>query len=152
MGTASIVASLHYLALGIGLGAIFIRGIGLRQLREFRPERWDLKTVFASDGVWGLAAVLWIVTGLARAFGGLEKGTAYYLQNPWFHAKLGLFVLVCVMELWPMVTFIRWRVSRKRNVELPGAGNLEKLIRVNDFETALIVIIPFVASAMARGN
>jgi len=37
--------------------------------------------VFHADNWYGVAAILWVVTGLLRAYGGLEKGSAYYLEN-----------------------------------------------------------------------
>ena len=44
--------------------------------------------------MWGIAAALWLVTGLLRAFAGLEKGTGFYLASPLFWTKMGLFLLV----------------------------------------------------------
>ena len=49
-----------------------------------------LRRVFSADTWWGIAAVLWIGTGLVRAFGGYEKGAFYYLHNHLFWAKMGL--------------------------------------------------------------
>jgi putative membrane protein len=38
--------------------------------------------------------VLWIGTGLVRAFGGYEKGAFYYLHNHLFWAKMGLLAAI----------------------------------------------------------
>lgn len=65
-----VVAAVHLLALGMGLGAVWTRARALKAL----PEPSAFGRAFAADGVWGLAALLWISTGLWRAFGGLEKG------------------------------------------------------------------------------
>ena len=138
---SSLAASFHYLALAIGLGALFMRGRYLRQ--------GNLSNLFIADNFWGIAALLWIITGSLRAFGGLEKGTAYYLYQPLFWVKMGLFVLLLVCELKPMITFIGWRIQAKKRQEL-STRQLKLLILLNDFETALVVIIPFVASAMAH--
>ena len=59
----------------------------------------------------GVAAALWLVTGLLRAFGGLEKGSAFYLASRLFWLKMALFALVVALEVWPMLTLIRWRVA-----------------------------------------
>src|SRR5688500_12719910 len=98
---AALVSAAHVLALGIGLGGIHARGRALR--------RGDVPGVRHADMWWGVAALLWITTGPARAFLGLEKGTAWYLANPHFYVKMGLFLLVLVLEVWPMTTFIGWR-------------------------------------------
>lgn len=66
-----VLASVHLLALGIGLGAVFTRARSLQTVRQ-RPR---LRTIFLADAFWGLAAILWLGTGLWRAFGGVEKGT-----------------------------------------------------------------------------
>lgn len=77
------IAALHLIALGIGLGALWARGRALRGPLDAAR----LKRVFYADNWWGVAALLWIATGLLRAFGGLEKGTDYYLHNTWFLVK-----------------------------------------------------------------
>ena len=102
---AAIVAAVHYLALALGLPSVFLRGRALKG----PLDRAGLQRLFAADTVWGIAAALWLVTGLLRAFGGLEKGSAFYFASRLFWLKLGLFALVVALEVWPMVTLIRWR-------------------------------------------
>ena len=109
-----------------------------------------LRRLFAADNAWGIAAGLWIVTGLWRAFGGLEKGTQFYLNSTLFWAKLGLFGLVFVLEIWPMATFIRWRRELRRG-RTPDTSRTSIFYVLNHLELALIVVIVFVASFMAHG-
>lgn len=152
MWTSSVVAALHFIALAIGFGAVFARGIAMRKILSL-PSRKDagLRALFFADNAWGIAALLWIITGLSRAFGGLEKGTAFYLANPMFHLKLGLFALIFLLELWPMVLFVRWRIRLIKGKPIDNLEVLGKLKWVNDAEVLLILAIVFVASAMARG-
>src|SRR5262249_34587777 len=103
------------------------------------------------DSLWGVAAALWIVTGLARLLGGLDKATAFYLRNGFFHVKMTMFVLVFALEILPMVTFIKWRVAAKRGPVPVATTPLGRLIRLNDVEVALVLLIPFAAALMARG-
>jgi len=149
MGLAPILSALHVLALGIGLGSVFMRGRFLRALRA-GPDPRLLGGLFAADSLWGIAAALWLVTGLARAFGRVEKAPEFYLRNGFFWIKMSLFVTVLALEIWPMLTFIRWRSARRAG-RLPQMDRLSGVVRVNDLETALVVVIPFVAAAMARG-
>jgi putative membrane protein len=144
--TAAIVSALHVLALAIGLPAVFLRGRALRG----RLDRDGLGRLFAADSAWGLAALLWVTTGLLRAFAGLEKGTAFYLASSLFWGKLALFVLIIVLEVWPMVTFIRWRVAL-RSGRAPDTSSTAALYVINHVELVLVVVIVFVASFMARG-
>jgi len=81
-----LLAAVHLLALGVGLGGVWARGRALQAPLDVPA----LRRVFSADTWWGIAAVLWIGTGLVRAFGGYEKGAFYYLHNHLFWAKMGL--------------------------------------------------------------
>ena len=148
-----LAAGFHFLALGIGLGALFARALHFRGLR--RPgsdKRGELKSLFLSNYYWGLAAHLWLITGLLRLFGGVEKTTAFYFHNPFFYIKMALFTLLFALEILPMVTVLKWKKQSRQNGKFPvSKGKLGLFIRLNDMELALLVIIPFVAAAMARG-
>ena len=143
---AAIVAAFHYLALALGLPSVFLRGRALKG----PLDRDGLRRLFAADSIWGVAAGLWLVTGLLRAFGGLEKGSAFYLASRLFWLKLALFALVVGLEVWPMVTLIRWRRA-VRNGGAPDTSLGRALFHLNHVELALVVVIVFVASFMARG-
>jgi putative membrane protein len=143
---AAVAGTDAVLALALGLSSVYLRGRALRG----RLDREGLKRLFAADNVWGIAAGLWIVTGLLRAFGGLEKGSQFYLQSPLFWIKMALFVAVVVLEIRPMMTFIRWRRAVGRG-EVPNTSGARALYLVNHIEMALVVVIVFVASFMARG-
>ena len=143
---AAILSALHVLALAIGLPAVFVRGRALRG----RLDADGLGRLFAADTAWGLAALLWVTTGLLRAFAGLEKGTVFYLASSLFWTKLALFALIIVLEVWPMVTFIRWRIAL-RSGRAPDTSSAASLYVLNHVELVLVVVIVFVASFMARG-
>jgi putative membrane protein len=145
------LSALHVLALAMGFGAVFARGRRLRDLRRAPEDASVLKRLFQADGLWGLAALLWIATGLLRVFGRLEKQPDFYLRNGFFWVKMALFGLVFALEIRPMLTFMRWRAARSRGLSPAAGANLDALIAVNDAETALVVLIPFAAALMARG-
>ena len=143
---SAVVAALHYLALAVGLPAVFLRG---RALGGALDEA-GLRRLLAADSTWGLAAVLWVATGFLRAFGGLEKGSAFYLASPLFWVKMALFAAVLALEAWPMVRFVQWRRQRRRG-QRPDTSGAHGLYVVNHVEMTLVVAIVFVASFMARG-
>ena len=58
-----LIATLHLLALPLGLGAVWARSRALRGALSVD----GLRRVFVADNLWGVAAVLWIGTGLLRA-------------------------------------------------------------------------------------
>lgn len=143
---SAVVSSLHVLALALGLPAVFLRGRALKGTLDAD----GLRRLLAADNVWGIAALLWIVTGLLRAFGGLEKGADFYLRSPLFWVKMGLFVLILLLEIRPMITFIRWRTRRGRGLTV-DTSPARALYTLNHIELALVVVMVFVASMMARG-
>ncbi len=144
--TAAVFSSLHLLALALGLPGVFLRGRALRGPLD-GPA---LKRLFAADTIWGVAAGLWIVTGLLRAFGGLEKGSDFYLSAPLFWVKMALLLTIVALEIWPMAPFIRWRIARRRG-QTPDTARAAWLYAVNQVQVALVVTMVFVASLMARG-
>ncbi len=142
---SALLSAVHVLALALGLGAVFARGRALaRPLDEAGWQR-----LLTADNVWGLAAGLWIASGLARVFFG-GKEPAFYWHNGFFWLKLALFGLVFALELMPMVTFIRVRIARGRNAALPRFS-VAAYRRINTAEVVLVVAIVFVAALMARG-
>jgi putative membrane protein len=144
------LAALHLIALGLGLGAVISRGTALRE----SPSNAALRRAFRSDGIWGFAALLWLGTGVWRLVEGIEKPMGFYFANPLFHAKMGLFVLIILLELWPAITLVRWRRSfsageSAERLMTSGAGR--KIATISHIEALLVVVIVFVAVAMARG-
>ena len=141
-----VVASLHLLALPLGLGAVWARNRALLRARETH----DLGRIFVADNLWGLAAALWIGTGLLRAFAGLEKGTSYYLHDRVFYIKMGLLVVILLLEIWPMTTLIRWRIGARRGATLDLSA-APVLARISRIQAGLVVLMVFAATALARG-
>jgi putative membrane protein len=141
-------AVLHLMALGVGLGAIWVRAGSLRELGRGRGE--SLRAVFTADTWWMAALTVWLVTGLVRAIAGLEKPGTYYLYNQLFWAKMVLAAAVYVIELWPMAILIQWGiwVGKGRFVDTRLA---HRLAVVSYVQAVLIVGIVLAAVAMARG-
>ena len=142
---SALLSAIHVLTLALGLGAVFVRGRALAgPLDEAGWQR-----LLAADNLWGIAAGLWIASGLARVFFG-GKETGFYWHNGFFWMKLALFALVFALELAPMTTFIRVRSARRRGTALPRFS-VEAYRRINSAEAHLVVLIVFVAAFMARG-
>jgi putative membrane protein len=142
-----LLASLHLLALAIGAGAIWSRTVALRS------ERLDpaaLRRVFRADNFWAIAAVLWVVTGGMRAFMGYEKGTAYYVGNHLFVAKMVLFFTIVALEIRPIVTLIRWRRAAARG-ETVDTSAAPALARIGMIQAHILVVMILLAAALARG-
>lgn len=146
-----VLAWVHLLALGIGLGAIWTRAKSL----SGPMDESALRRAFAADTWWGLAAVLWIGSGVWRLMSGTEKPTAYYLTNHVFLAKMGLLALLLVIEAWPMVTLIRWRLALSKRsgiATLVASSGARRIATLSYIEAVLVLAIVAAAVAMARGH
>ncbi len=140
------IAAVHLLGLGVGLGAIWSRSRALKDPSD--PK--NIQRAIYADTLWGIAALLWITTSLARAFAGLEKGSAYYLSSDAFWVKMILLLLVLVLEVWPMMTLIRWRIQLGRGQAI-DTRNARRFARISSVQAVLVVAMVFAATAMARG-
>jgi putative membrane protein len=102
------------------------------------------------DAAYGMAALAVLASGAARLIWG-AKGAGFYMKNPVFHTKFGLFVVVGLLSIVPTVRFIKWR---KRLAATPGtiaADEVKKSARLIHAELGLLVLIPLAAVMMARG-
>lgn len=138
-------AAIHLLALGIGLGSIWARSRAFAHLYDGT----GLHRVFVADNWWGVAALLWLITGVVRLLW-LEKGTTYYMHNWVFWLKMGLFALVFLLEILPMITLIRWRKSVGKGMT-PELHRATLFARISTIQALLIVAMVLAASGMARG-
>jgi putative membrane protein len=152
------LAWLHLVALGIGLWAVLARGQALRHAASELPGTAALRRAFAADNHWALAAILWLGTGLWRYLGSTEKATAYYNSNHIFLTKMALFVIILGLEIWPMMTLIRWRSAVGRAGGEKGAGGTlvapaaaRRIATISYVEGAIVTVMIFTAVAMARG-
>lgn len=141
-----LLAALHLLAYGFALASILRRTWSLR--RASVPAA--LRSVFRADTRWGISALVLIVTGLMRVFGSYEKGADYYLHEPLFHVKMGLLVLIVLLELPSMLGLMRWRASIRRGAP-PDLTGARTYARFSVIQTVLLVLMVFAATGMARG-
>ena len=115
------------------------------------PEFLDAKRLALADIGYFLAAMAVLATGLMRAFAG-AKGWAFYAHNPVFHAKVGTFVLVALVSVWPTRVFMRWRRAAQANPAFrPELAEWRGVRIFLMIELHLIALIPLFAVLMARG-
>lgn len=143
--TRVLLAAAHLLALAIGFGAIHVRARGL-----LAGSDAGRRVALSADAWWGGAALLWLATGLYRAFGDLEKGSAYYLDSREFLAKMALFAVIVALEVWPMLVLIRWRIALAQG-RAPDVSQAARLGWISHVQTLLLVAMLLLATALARG-
>jgi putative membrane protein len=102
------------------------------------------------DMVYGIAAIAVLLTGLARTWWGI-KGTTWYWTNPLLHVKLGLFIIIGVLSIFPTLTYFRWRKAVRSSGTLPDAADIKKTRKLVMIQAHLIALVPLVAVFLARG-
>jgi putative membrane protein len=145
MAVAALLSAIHMLTLALGAAAIFARGRALS--RPLDEAGWA--RLFRADNAWGIAALLWMASGLGRVFYG-GKEPSFYWRNGFFWIKIALFGVVFLLELTPMMTFMRARRARSEGIA-PPRFSIQSYRRINDVELTLVIMIVFVAAFMARG-
>ncbi|MGE8189563.1 DUF2214 family protein [Pseudomonas sp. NPDC086278] len=141
------LAAVHLLALAVAFWAVLTRGTAFSRLAAGTGQA---RQVLLADNLWGISAVILLITGGMRAFGGYEKGTDYYLHQPLFHLKMTLFVLILLLELAPMITLIKWRIALSRGAVI-NAGRSKMFARISHTEALLVLLMIVAATGMARG-
>ncbi|MEO6529263.1 MAG: DUF2214 family protein [Gemmatimonadaceae bacterium] len=147
MTTRILLAWLHLLALAIGLAGVWGRGRALRDSLRNPEDPRAIRRALIADAWWGIAAVTWLITGVWRLIGGTEKNTSYYFGSRAFLLKMGLFLMIAGLELWPMMTIMRWRAKKAE----PNHRDVGRIEIISYVECALVIAIVLAAVSMARG-
>jgi putative membrane protein len=146
MMTDLLLASLHHLLFFALISMLVAESVLLRG----HVDGAVVQLLTRLDGGYGASAGVLLLIGLVRVFHGV-KGYEFYLHNPWFHAKLGCFVLVGLLSILPTIRFLRWRKALRANPAfVPGANEIAGMARIVRFELILIAAILVFAAMMAR--
>ncbi len=142
-----VLASLHHLA------AFSLVAIVAIELALVRPgmDAATIKRLSRIDLAFGLAAGAVLAAGFARVFYGV-KGPAYYLGNPIFWTKIGIFALIGFLSIRPTLRFLAWRRLVQLDPQaLPAPEDMIQAKRMIHIEAALVLLLPILGAAMARG-
>ncbi|EWC41145.1 DUF2214 family protein [Stutzerimonas stutzeri] len=143
----AVAAYLHFLAIFVLFALLLLEHQLFRQPLTLERAR----SLFRIDIAFGITAAAVLASGSARAiFYG--KGLDYYLKNSLFHAKVGLFVVVAVLSIYPTLTFLRWRPALAAGQTPVVSGSCARWVRLSiRLELFLLLLIPMLAVLMARG-
>jgi len=140
------LAVLHHLAFLLLTAALVVEWTLLRE----PPHALRLARLLRADAAYGMAALLILAVGGLRVRYGL-KGPDYYLHNPWFWAKLGVFAAIGLLSLQPTLRLLRWRrQARLQPGFVPPLVQVAALHRSVSAELALLALLFVLAATMAR--
>ena len=102
------------------------------------------------DLIYGIAALVLLLTGLARLYWG-TKGISWYVSQPLFHVKMTLFVVAAALSIKPSLTFRRWLRGLSAGQSLPDAQEVAGTRRWLMVQAHLVPVIAVIAVFWARG-
>jgi putative membrane protein len=102
------------------------------------------------DMIYGIAAGLVLLTGLARTWWGI-KGAGWYWTNGLLHLKLTMFIVVGLISIKPTIVIRRWNKALKATGALPAEAEVRSTRKLVMIQAHLIALIPLVAVFLARG-
>ncbi len=132
---------LHFIAIFFLAGALVIENMAVSD----KLNREDVRNLAKVDAVYGLSAGLVFLIGLVL-WRWVGKGAEFYSANPLFYIKLGLFLLIALLSIYPTVFFLRHRRGTAESISVPSV-----LIWILRIEMLLLLCIPVFAVLMARG-
>ena len=147
LATGLVVASLHLLALGMGLGGLWSRARALHDSLRRSGEPRAFGRAFAGDAWWSAAVLLWLITGVWWLATGAANLSSIYAVDPGFFVKMALFVVVLALEVWPMTKFARWRFAHDE----PKAPELRRIETISYLQCVLVTGIVVAAASRTRG-
>lgn len=137
----------HYLAIFVLVVVLTAEAVLLRP--DLTPS--GVKRLIVYDRLYGVSAVIVLITGVLRLMLG-AKGAAFYMSNPWFHAKIALFVIIALCSIPPTLTFLRWGRQRRQQPEfVPALHEIQRARRWVMIGAHLFIFLPLFAVLMARG-
>ncbi|GAB1596094.1 DUF2214 family protein [Lysobacter claricitrinus] len=141
-----LLASVHHV-LVVALVAMLA---GQMTLLRNAPDAATVQRLSRLDRGYGTTAGLLLVVGLLRVFHGI-KGEDFYLHNPWFHAKLGAFLLAALISIVPTIVFARWRKASSTDAAWrPDDATWSRARLLVRVQLALVLVIVIAAAGMAR--
>jgi putative membrane protein len=144
---AALFAFLHHIAAFALVAALAVEFVLIRTA----PTLENARRIMIADLIFGVAAGVILVVGLARVFH-FEKGATYYFHTWSFIAKLTLFVLVGLISIIPTREFLSWRAAvRQGQAPVVSSERLRSLRTIIHAELAGVTLIILCAALMAKG-
>jgi putative membrane protein len=138
---------LHFVAVFGIVATIFMEW----QTMSRTPTVIEAKRIQICDRWYGIFSAWVLIVGFLRVFY-FEKGQSFYFANPFFHAKLGLFVVIGLLSIYPTIRFLKWRTSLAAGTPPAVTEQEYKWIMLAlRAELLLLLGMALCAALMARG-
>jgi putative membrane protein len=141
-----VLAGLHHL----GILAVFGVLMAEWAVLHLQPSLRGVELIARVDLGYGVFAGLVLAAGIARVAWGV-KGASFYLGNPVFWMKLGLFAVIALISVRPTLNYLRWRRVARSGGGLPSLAEFARTRGWVLLQLGLFAALPILAAMMARG-
>jgi len=140
---------LHYIGIMTLMGALIAEHLMMKP----GMRKSEINSLSAVDAIYGISAILVLVTGLLRWFIVDPKGADFFTHNHMFHVKVTLFIIMAILSIFPTIRIMKWRKKAKSEPNFePSTKDVKKQLMFIRIELLLIVVIPLLAVMVARGT
>ena len=129
----------------IGILVLASMLVGEHLLLKTQLTNSEVKRLAAIDAMYGLSAIVALIAGLSLWLW-VGKPSSFYTGNPLFHLKLGAFVALGLLSVYPTLFLLKHRKSPLPLIEVP-----KRVIRIVRAELLILMVIPALAVLMAHG-
>lgn len=138
---------LHFVFVLILAGALAAEVFVLRLPVDNRVARLLLRI----DLFYGISAVGVILAGVARVIWGV-RGAEFYMTQPFFWAKMAVFLIIGVISAIPTRRFMGWvKEANATPAFMAAEADVARMRRLVMIELHLLALVPLFAALMARG-
>ncbi len=143
MSTEILLRYIHFISIFAIAAALVAEHLFLQK----KMTRAAIARLAKIDAMYGIASITLLAAGLTLWLGGFGKPAVYYSSNWVFHIKLGLFVCIGLLSIYPTIFFLKQRKGNsEEEITIPP-----KIFRMLRLELLIFSVIPFLAGLMARG-
>ncbi|HRD41346.1 MAG TPA: DUF2214 family protein [Prochlorococcaceae cyanobacterium AMR_MDS_5431] len=143
----AIISYIHYLGVMICLSSLVLQ----RRLIQTRLSKYDFSLIIISDVIYGISSLLVLISGILRVlyFG---QTSTFYIENPLFWWKVGIYLAIEGLSLYPTVTYVLWIIPLiKGSIPTVDQQVISRLNFILSIEILTFIIIPFLAILMTHG-
>lgn len=135
---------LHLLSLFIMVGSVIAQQFLLKK----QMNRKEIQAISRTDLVYGISSIVVVGLGLTLWFG-VGKPADFYSKNHLFLIKVGLFILVGILSVYPTLFYRNKRKALKEN----ECAEVPEMVRwIVRLELIILLFIPLLAVLMASGT
>ena len=126
----SFFSFLHFAAAFSVMGTLLFERITFSR----NPTLREAKRLQKVDQFYGMSSILVILLGFLRVYY-FEKGSSFYFSSTFFWVKMGMFVIVGLLSIYPTIKMIKWKEWLDKN-EAPEMTDQEflKIKKIMNFE------------------